>query len=72
MYIEFKLVSSMDCDELDFIVAHHYFNTVGHQVPIPLACADLASQLNCLIYMNYYQDMADHSQLASYGPLLTF
>ena len=49
MYIEFKLVSSMDCGELDFIVAHHYFNTTGDQVPISIACADLTSQLNSLI-----------------------
>ena len=49
MYGEFKVLSSADCGELDFIVAHHYFNTTGDQAPRPLACADLASQLSCLI-----------------------
>ena len=33
MYIEFKLVSAVDCGKLDFIVFHHYYNTAGNQAP---------------------------------------
>ena len=48
---ELKLVSFADCGRLDFIGAHHHFNITGDQAPRPLACADLASQLNFLIYI---------------------